>query len=303
MRSPARYAAAAVLILVALSATPASTSSLALRWGAHGHELAARAAATDLPAAMPAFFRNAAAQLEYLNPEPDRWRQDAFREMNESFRYDHYIDLENMPSRRTLDGARDRYEFIDALYRAGLENPHRDVGYLPFQIMELYQRLVTEFVMWRSASPRQRPWIDARIINDAGILGHYVTDASQPHHTTIHFNGWDRNTPNPQGYTTDRTFHSRFESQFVGVHVRFEHLLPVVRWEVHRLRNVRGGIIDYIWESNSRVEELYRLDRDFGFTRGQAHPETLQFAVERLAAGTSMLRDLWWTAWVESGEL
>lgn len=302
MKSLARYAATAVLISMALGATPAPTSPTALRWGAHGHELAARAAATELPAEMPVFFRRAAAQLEYLNPEPDRWRQDAFQEMNEAFRYDHYIDLENMPSRRFLDDAGDRYEFMDALYRAGLENPHRDVGYLPFQIMELYQRLVTEFHLWRSASPRERPWIEARIINDAGILGHYVTDASQPHHTTIHFNGWNADTPNPEGYTTDRTFHSRFESQFVGAHVRFSHLLPVVRTEARTLRNVRGEVVEYIWESNAHVEELYRLDRDFGFTRERADPETLRFAVARLAAGADMLRDLWWTAWVESQE-
>ena len=78
------------------------------------------------------------------------------------------------------------------LYEAGIERPERDAGFLPFRIVELYQRIVSGWLRWRAEEdPLRRSWIEQRIVNDAGILGHYVTDASQPHHTTIHFNGWD----------------------------------------------------------------------------------------------------------------
>ena len=43
-------------------------------WGAHGHTISGAAAARALPREMPKFFRNAADQLAYLTPEPDRWR-------------------------------------------------------------------------------------------------------------------------------------------------------------------------------------------------------------------------------------
>ena len=46
----------------------------------------------------------------------------------------------------------------------------------------------------------------ANIIYIMGVMGHYVGDASQPLHTTIHHHGWVG--PNPNGYTTNRTFHS-----------------------------------------------------------------------------------------------
>jgi len=165
------------------------------RWGSVGHEMAARTATAALPSAMPAFFRGAADQLVYLDSEPDRWRNFELREMDQAWSYDHYVDLENVP-----DGALDtpdRFEFLKALYDAGLEKPERDGGFLPYRIIEVYQRVVTEWRMWRSEDDTQKKqWIEARILNDAGILGHYVTDASQPHHTTIHFNGWSAGAPN-----------------------------------------------------------------------------------------------------------
>ena len=54
--------------------------------------------------------------------------------------------------------------------------------------------------------------------DDAGNLGHYVADGSNPHHTTTHHNGWVGDNPN--GYTTDNRFHGRFESVFVQAHLK-----------------------------------------------------------------------------------
>ncbi|HEV7842547.1 MAG TPA: hypothetical protein VGO69_02570, partial [Pyrinomonadaceae bacterium] len=71
---------------------------LALAWGEAGHKLSGRAAATRLPKEMPGFFRKSVDQLEYLNPEPDRWRSKVMLEMNEAFAYDHFLDLEMVPA-------------------------------------------------------------------------------------------------------------------------------------------------------------------------------------------------------------
>lgn len=291
---------------LALFATPAlslltmaAVASPTLRWGEAGHEMAARAAVAVLPREMPGFFLTAGDQLVYLDAEPDRWRNRDMPEMDNAFSYDHYVDLENVPA-AALE-APHRFAYLDALHEAGLERPERDGGFLPFRILELHQRLVTEWRLWRvETDPMRRGWIEQRIVNDAGVLGHYVTDASQPHHATIHFNGWA--TPNSEGYTLDRTFHARFESDFVSAHVTQAEVSARVSGPPRsRVGSVRAAVIEHIRDSNEHVEPLYRIDRDFGFRPDRPpHPEARAFAAERLAVGARMLADLWWSAWLES---
>ena len=274
-------------------------------WGFTGHEMAARSAAEILPAEMPAFFLEADDQLAWLGPEPDRWKDRARPAMDQAWTYDHYIDFENIP-----DGALeapDRFTFLAALYAAPadrrLPKPERDAGFLPYRIVELYDRLVTGWSRWADAPPRsdERRWLEERIVNDAGILGHYVTDGSQPHHTTIHFNGWDGDTPNPDGYTDDRSFHSRFERFFVDAHVTQQDIdrrMPpapaAMRGEPH------DAVLRYLRQTFDEVPTLYRLERDVGFDPdGGPNSATRDFATERLAAGAGMLATLWWSAWLE----
>jgi len=283
--------------LLAASPPPAPL----LPWGRDGHQMAARAATGVLPGDMPRFFRNAGDQLVYLDPEPDRWRERSLVEMDQAWQYDHYIDLENVPESALQ--APDRFSYLKALYDAGLEKPERDGGFLPFRIVELYERLVTEWRLWRAApDATRRGWIEQRIVNDAGLLGHYATDGSQPQHTTIHFNGWARAAPNPEGFTTDRTFHARFEADFIQAHVTQEDVSRRVQSPPRSLAGgVRPAVLDYLRASNAEVAELYRLDRDFGFYADRpTNTETVEFASGRLAAGARMLADLWWSAWLES---
>jgi hypothetical protein len=167
----------------------------------------------------------------------------------------------------------------------------------------MYERLVTEWRMWRNPRDEaQRPFIEARIINDAGILGHYVTDASNPHHTTIHFNGWAETAPNPERYTYDRGFHSRFERYFVEAHVEQSDVNERVTGAPESFAGqVRPAVIRHIQTTHAEVETLYQLDRDIGFDAdAELNPETRDFAADRLAAGAQMLAALWWSAWLES---
>lgn len=292
----------ALLAGLLLSVVPGPAAGPApVRWGADGHVMAGRAAAETLPADVPAFFRDAATRLAYLNPEPDRWRERSLREMDQAFSYDHYVDLENLPD-GALDSG-DRWVYLRALYNAGMERPERDGGFLPFHIVELYQRVVTEWRLWRrETDPQRRRWIEERIVNDAGTLGHYVTDAANPHHTTIHFNGWNADAPNPGGYTTDRDFHARFESDFVRAHVDYDDVRSRVAAPPRSVAGAaRAAVMEHVLESNGQVETLYRLEKEVGFAPGAAaDPRAQAFAADRLAAGARMLRDLWWSAWLES---
>ncbi|HYW50133.1 MAG TPA: hypothetical protein VE861_05990, partial [Gemmatimonadaceae bacterium] len=191
-------------IAAALAASLSSTHTLVF-WGEAGHRITAQAAAAALPVEMPQFFRDAAPQLAYLNPEPDRWRNrpEASRDaaLEGATAPDHFLDLEMIPlaSRAGALAAKDRYAFADTL-RAHRVDP-ATAGALPFAMLELTQRLRIAFRQWRAApNDTERRWIEARILNDAGTLGHYVADGSNPAHTSIHYNGWVG--ANPNGYAT-----------------------------------------------------------------------------------------------------
>lgn len=285
---------------LAAAAPTAQARLAAARWGEEGHAMIGRVAADKLPASMPAFFREAAPQLSYLNPEPDRWRQS--REdttlagaMGPYYAADHYVDLELVPAGALA--ARDRNAFADSLRAAG-EKP-AVVGALPFRILELTDRLRREFSLWRHApDTATRAFIEQRIINDAGILGHYVADASNPHHTTVSHNGWVGD--NPKGYTTDRTMHGRFESEYVRTHLTMADFAGLVAPVPHTIVPLQDSLRAYLDRSHGQLDRLYTLEKQEPFGAATAGADHKRFTAERLAAGAQMLRDIWFTAWVTS---
>jgi hypothetical protein len=295
-----------VLVALVVTAVGATLGARALyAWGDLGHRLTGQAAAGALPATMPAFFRNAAAQLAYLNPEPDRWRERGERTLDGALEGatapDHFIDLEMIPDsmRAGTLAAADRYAYVDSLQKAGVEAA--TVGALPYRILEMTQRLRVGFRLWRAApNPQTREWIEQRIINDAGILGHYVADGSNPAHTTIHYNGWAKGSPNPNGYATDSRFHSRFESAYVQARIRLADVQAGVVRAPRTFPELRPAIVRYVHETHAYVDTLYAIDKRAAFNAQTTAAENKRFAAARLAAGATMLRDLWWTAWITS---
>ena len=292
-RGVALVIAAAVVVLV---------PRFVFGWGEAGHRMIGEAAALMLPPSAPAFLLNASKQLGYLNPEPDRWRSRTESAIDPALDRagapEHFIDLEMAPP-AVLDAAlsaRDRFGYLDTLRAAKIDGVV--MGLLPFKMLEMSQQLREDFRQWRAAPDSVKPWIEARIIDDAGILGHYVADGSNPAHTTIQYNGWTG--PNPNAYATDRQFHGRFESGFVTAQVKLPDVLAKLDTNARVLPNLRSAIIAYLKESNTFVEPMYRVDKAHPFDSTTTDPANKAFAVDRLAAGARMLRDIWWTAYVTS---
>lgn len=258
-------------------------------------------AAAALPEQMPKFFRDARAQLSYLNPDPDRWRdrvETALDPALSDFQTpEHFIDLEYVP----LNGlsARNRYDFIDSLHahRVKITTP----GFLPYRIVELTSSLRVQFRLWRAETDSaEKRMIEQRIINDAGLLGHYVGDGSNPHHTTKHYDRWI-DSVNPKGFTTTPGFHSRFESRYVQANMTAADVRPFVAAEAKVLNPMREGVWSYLQTSHGQLDRLYSLDKTEAFGPDTKGAEHRRFTAERLAAGATMLRDLWWTAYATSG--
>jgi len=268
-------------------------------WGNDGHKMINRLAAAALPQDVPAFLRSQAAieEIEYLGPEPDRWRSRAEPELSAAQAPEHFIDLELADALGPLP--RKRLDFEAMVFAAG-KRPET-IGLQPWQTDEVWERLkaaMREYRSISSAGGNTKP-VEAAIVFYAGWLGHYVGDGSQPLHVTVQYNGWTG--PNPHGYTTDHQIHSQFESAFVAANIH----APEVAAKMAPLKTIDGDMFDayvaYLRHTGAYIEKVYQLDKAGGFT-GAGTPESRDFTAERIAAGASMLRDMIYAAWVDSAQ-
>ncbi len=292
-------------------------------WGRDGHRMINRLAVENLPADVPAFLRNgnAADIIEYEGPEPDQWRNKAEDELSNTQAADHFLDLEwadlaGTPCATTTPGCspsgtllpKRRFDFMKALAAAQLRHPELPlsvdkVGMQPWQVEEVWERLKSDLRDYRrlSAANADLSGIETIILFEAGWLGHYVADGSQPLHITINYNGWVEKA-NPNGYTTEHGIHSQFESVYVTANVKPAEVAPLVRAaSAQPIDDEWRQYLGYIHHSNSLVEKTYQLEKTGGFTAGGT-PEARAFTEERLAAGAIELRDLIYAAWVHSAD-
>lgn len=280
-------------------------SNSALAWGNEGHIYVNRVAAENIPASMPRFLRRSVSEIAYLGPEPDRWRSPTEFALKNSQEPDHFIDLERVDWLNPLPPG--RYEFYRKLYeKRAATTDHPDdylpehVGLQPYIVMEVYGRLKAGFREYRKLKAAHQPTasVEHAIVFYAGWLGHYVADGSQPLHTTIQYNGWVG--PNPNGYTTQHDIHAQFETVYVGANISANDFAGFVR-APEKLDDPFAAYIAYLKQSHALVEKVYAIDKAGGF-HDKAAPEAFEFTTHRLAAGSQMLLDLWYTAWLESGE-
>jgi hypothetical protein len=267
-----------------------------------------RLATEKLPADMPAFLRTPTAidEIEYLGPEPDRWRSPAEPELSSEQAPEHFIDLEMADMVGKLP--RRRYEFIADLYAQALMHPElarelrpERVGLQPYVTTEVYQRLKAAMREYRGllAAGKDTKPVEQAILFYAGWLGHYVGDGSQPLHTTVNYDGW-AGKENPNGYTTKHGIHWQFEGPFVAANVKAAEVAPLMT-APQQLGDVFDDYVACLRHSATLIERVYQLEKAGGF-EGAGTAESKQFAAERLAAGASELRDLCYTAWLESAK-
>ena len=179
----------------------------------------------------------------------------------------------------------------------------KTIGLQPWEADEVWERLKAAMRQYRVSllaagqgyqAGRSRPSLFY-----AGWLGHYVGDGSQPLHVTVKYNGWVG--PNPNGYTTGHGIHHQFEGPFVAANIHS----PDVQAKMTPVKLIDGDMFDayvaYLRHTGTYVEKVYQLDKAGGFI-GAGTPESRDFTAARLADGASMLRDMIYTAWVDSAQ-
>lgn len=297
-----------VRVAVAVAMVPMMLVQQSAAWGNDGHRMINRLAAATLPKDVPEFLRTAATAdaMEYFGPEPDRWKSSAEPELSAAGSPEHYIDLEWAD---LIGGPlpRKRYDFVRALAVAQKAHPEltltpEKVGLQPYVATEGYERLKAAMREYRglTAAHKDTKPVEAEIVVLAGILGHFVGDASMPLHTSIQYNGWTG--ANPNGYTTEHKIHGQFESEFVAANVNAaKDVAPLIPAKATVLGDVFDDYVAYLRHSNTLVEQTYKLEKAGGFT-GAGTPEGRAFVNQQLAAGAAELRDVIYTAWVRSGD-
>jgi hypothetical protein len=299
LRTLVRFGAAVALL--PLMAAPPTYG-----WGLEGHMMINRLAIQALPADVPAFLKTPEAinEVEYLGPEPDRWRDSTEPELNAAQAPEHFMDMEWADLAGPLP--RKRYDFIRGLAAAQSKHPDvpltpEKVGLQPYVTTEVWERLKAAMRAYRALSAEKKDTkpVEAAILFYAGWLGHYVGDGSNPHHTSIQYNGWTG--PNPNGYTTDHKIHGLMESTYVKANIKIAEVSPLVNKEPKLLGDVFDDYVAYLRHSQTMVEKTYQLEKAGGFM-GSGTPEARSFIDDRLAAGATELRDMIYTAWVRSAD-
>jgi hypothetical protein len=303
-----RGSIAAACLIVCLISTPQPVGA----WGSVGHLWVNQVAASKLAAPMPEFMLTAAARerLRYLGPEPDRWRSSIEKFLKNAQEPDHFFNSEAIPS-DFGDLPAGRYDYIHRLYErraigllTGMDRKQADellperIGFQPYIVMEVFDRLRNAFREYRhfKAAGEDATQAEQNAIFYAGWLGHYVADGAQPLHDSVNYDGWVG--PNPNGYVTAHGIHADFETRFVNENLKPEQFASLVTAPV-QLKDPFKDYQQYMRDSLAQMEPLYKLEKAGGF-KGAGTPEAREFTLKRLAAGSQMLANLWYTAWMES---
>ena len=294
-----------------------------LAWSNRGHRLVNLVAAESLPADLPAFMRTPQAiqEISYLGPEPDRWRPDTAPELSKAAGPDHVFRYEAAVAANPLP--RRRYDYLLRLDDLRRQNAAQTAqltpqytGTLPWQVEEVYERLVSAFIDYRLVQGEipasagvdmvpmgkpDLPYIEDAALYYAGWLGHYVADGSMPLHATVNSAGWAEKD-NPNGYTTSGAIHHQFEvvtdqaieDGSVGAKGVESYMRPA-----QGIPDTFAGTLKYLRTEGQFAEQVYRFQKAGAITEGGT-PELHKFIEMRMAEGAGMLRDLIYSAWLQS---
>lgn len=308
-------------------------------WGHAGHVGISQLAAQALPEEIPAFVRTAlsTAQIGELGAEADESKttgivtsvvngrinttptvHDAERDPG------HFLDVDDagiviggVVPLNLLPATR---EAFDTAQRSASSPAGQTQygGYLPYAIIDGFQQVRKDFGIWRAMSiglstaktDADRAYFRFQlalrqqlIIRDIGYWSHFVADASQPMHISIHYNGWG-NYPNPNGYTT-AAIHSPFEGAFVRNFINFGTIATQVRPYTDRgVTTIEQRVPLYLAETLTQLIPTYQAAKDSGNDNYRtAQPAELAVVTKQIAAGVAELRDQIVDAWRQSSSI
>jgi hypothetical protein len=302
-----------------------------LAWDYEGHRLVNQLALSSLPPNFPQFTQTPAAKerIAFLAGEADRWRNTPDLSLQHSQEPEHFIDIEELvhcgltPESLPIF----RYDFVSQVaaarkshpekFPAGREDPARKymwVGLLPWAITENYAKLKSEFSCLKAfqengGTAEEVASAQQNVLYTMGVMGHYVGDAAQPLHTTIHHHGWVGE--NPKKYSTRSSIHSWIDGGYFAkiggadLKAMQKNIRPaqIVSVDGQPVKSdaMFQAFMKFIVEQHKQVEPLYQMENDGKFSgNGTVGMEGRPFLEAQLVKAGQMLGDIWFSAWQQA---
>ncbi len=318
---------------LALLALLQLSTHLALAWDYPYHRLINEAALASLPTNFPAFVHTPAAadRIGFLAGEPDRWRNVQDLSFSEYSAPDHYLDLEDLAAYGLKPESLSVFRYDFAAEIISFRKAHPDklpaidpaqdkdhtrelIGFVPWAIAENYGKLKSNFAYLKTyeahgGTPEEISNAQQNILYVMGTMGHFVGDAGQPLHTTMHHHGWIG--PNPHNYTTNHSFHSWIDSGYLNKvgGVKLEELeskvhtaeLVPINGHPAKPEEIFQAAVTFVVEQNKLVEPLYQLEKDGKLSgNGEVGHEGKAFLEAQMAKSAQLLADIWYSAWQQA---
>jgi hypothetical protein len=267
---------------------------LTCSWGFFAHRRINRLAVFIIPTGMNRFYKNNIDYLTDHSTDPDKRRYTDTAEAP-----GHYLDVEVYE--KLIDSIPGKWE--DAVKRYGKRKLYKN-GILPWQIQRSYYKLV------RALSRRD----SVRILINSAYLGHYLSDAHVPLHTTENHNGQLTDQTGIHGFWESRLpeLFSEKYNFLVGRAVYVQDPLK----EAWKIIKHTHGLVDSTLKLESELNSSFpshrkysyskrngQLMKQYSFEYSNEYHNRMNHMVERqMRAAVLAVGSYWYSAWVDAGQ-
>lgn len=276
----------AIVLLVALGS-----------WGFLVHRTIHQISIYSLPKPLQLFFGSEMDYLVYNSVRPDVRRKDDPKEETK-----HFIDGDApVFGKEGLDNIPHKWE--DAVKKYS-EDTLRKYGTVPWEVLWLKDKLTNAFKNKQKDS----------ILYYAADMGHYISDAHVPLHTSYNYDGQ---------LTNQKGLHSLWESTVPELHLDSYNLYQ--KRKARYLKNPQAEIWKVAKKSSEMLKAVFEeeINASEGFTEAQKFKRSERFGQmrknytpefakayakrlgnsvnERLLESSQCVADFWYTSWVDAG--
>ncbi len=264
-------------------------------WGFFAHQNINRRAVFILPADMIRFYKNNILYIKDHAVDADKRR---YSDTSEAPR--HFIDADRY-GKNPFDSIPEKWVDAELKYTSIrlIEN-----GIVPWQIERTYFSLVKAF--------RERDSI--RILRLSADLGHYVSDAHVPLHTTENYNGQLSGQTGIHGFWESR-LPELFSSEYDFITGPAKYLENPLK-EAWKIVRISHNFLDSTLLIEARLnknlpsdlkfsfsERKDKVERQFSKEYARAYHNALKGMVEnQMRASVLMTGSYWFSAWVDAGQ-